>query len=164
MLTFFKTAWYDVFVLEFSAGFRSPMIPGGHTAGIRFGGFFTSKWHLLFMGGHAGSRKACRFLESGLRTRMVPPALFEEGERKINRFPGEMPCHQQYPHSPQTKLSSSERLQADNTRLISENEVMIPKARFADAVTASDDCILIREQAKILRGIRGKGYPTKSRD
>jgi len=39
---------------------------------------------------------------------------------------------------------------AQNEKLAAEIEDMKPKAAFADAITATDDCILIREMAKIL--------------
>lgn len=41
-------------------------------------------------------------------------------------------------------------LKKENQFLLERNEEMQPKAQFADAVTASDDCILIREMATIL--------------
>lgn len=41
-------------------------------------------------------------------------------------------------------------LKIENKFLLERNEEMKPKAQFADAVTASDDCILIREMATLL--------------
>lgn len=42
-------------------------------------------------------------------------------------------------------------LEADNSRLVVENAQLVPKAIFADAVSASDTDILVGELAKLLR-------------
>lgn len=44
------------------------------------------------------------------------------------------------------------KLQADNTALLEDNERMKPKEIFADAVSTSEDMILVGQLAKILRG------------
>lgn len=51
------------------------------------------------------------------------------------------------------KMADAElqRLKADNEYLIADNERMKPKEIFADAVSASDSSILVRDLAKILR-------------
>ncbi len=43
------------------------------------------------------------------------------------------------------------RLKADNAVLLAENRRMKPKEIFADAVSASDNAMLVRDVAKILR-------------
>ncbi|KRN01265.1 hypothetical protein FD13_GL001173 [Levilactobacillus senmaizukei DSM 21775 = NBRC 103853] len=48
-------------------------------------------------------------------------------------------------------LEKYKRSQAEVQRLHDENQIMAPKARFADAVGGSTDTILIRELAKLLK-------------
>jgi hypothetical protein len=59
------------------AGCRSPNILGGQP--------LTRLFYvrcMASMGGHVGSRKACRFQGAGLRTRMYPPTPFAGGSRE----------------------------------------------------------------------------------
>ena len=70
-------------------GFGSPESLGGQPppfSGMR--SFFVRGLALLLWAGRAGSRKARRFLETGLPTRSVPPTLLEGGRWFANRTLG----------------------------------------------------------------------------